>query len=245
MEGLTIMKTNFKKVCTLFLTGTVLSSSLLFGQVSATDNEGKNLEQLIMEWEEAGIDSNHFETIEKIRNYITKNVDDATFASLHIDRDDQPLGIIVLSFTKEISLDMKKEIEALVEEPAMVSFRVVEYTEDQLMEKQREIDLAIFEKDVLKNEGITVYHTRTDIINNKVEIGISPFNDTTAQSVYDKFETDMISVVEGHEVQLLTGELKSDIQEADHSVVPISIEDEGQHKGFLSKILEWIMQLFK
>lgn len=237
---------SIKKVCTVFLTGTLLSSSLLFsGQVLASEERGKNLEQLIMEWEEAGIDSNHFETIEKIRDYIAQNVDDSTFASLHIDREDQPLGIIVLSFTKEISLDVRTEIEALVEEPAKVRFRIVNYTEHQLAEKQREIGIAIFEEDVFKEDGITVYHVGTDIINNKVEIGISPFNDQTAQIVNDYFGNDLILVVEGLEIQLLTGDGKSDTEESDSKVMPISIEAEGQQKSFFSRILEWFMGLFK
>lgn len=236
------VKSNYK-VAALVLAGALLGSSILAsGQAQA--GETKSLEEQLQEWEAAGIDVNHTEAIEKIREYIAQNVDSGTFSSLHIDREN-PLGVIVLSFTKEISPQMQEEIEALAEKPAEVSFRVVKYTEEQLMAKQKEIDEAVFEQEVFKKDGFMVYHTSTDIINNKVEVGISPFNEQTAQIVYDKFGSDMVQVVEGHEVQLENAEDSAQEVEAVIMHATEEPQEQPQDKGFFAKIWTWFVGLFK
>ncbi|MFC0473393.1 hypothetical protein ACFFHM_23525 [Halalkalibacter kiskunsagensis] len=233
-------KSNLKKVRTLLLTSVIISSSLLYsGPVFATENT-KELETLLMDWEESGIDSNHIEAIDTIRNYLDKHVDDQIFSSLHIDREERPFGIIVLSFTKELSIDKKQEIEALIEEPSEVEFRVVTYTEQELLEKQHKIDSAIFEKHVFNEEEITVYHTGINIITNKIEIGISPYNELTSQSAKNYFNSDMIEVVEGGEAVLLDTELNEEVQ----VLMPISTNENDTNIGVFSKIKEWFVGLF-
>lgn len=166
------------------------------------------------------------------------------FASLHIDREEHLSGVIVLSFTKELSADVKKEILALVEDPAKVEFRVVQYTEEQLMKKQKEIDTAVFENEVFKGEEVSVYHTSSDIINNKVEVGISPYNDATKQLIFDHFGSEMVTVVEGQQMDLLTLEDSStSTEEADNTDVSLELEVEGQQRGIFTKFWNWLRGL--
>lgn len=234
-------KTN--KLGAILMAGALFSTSFMFSEHTYANNVlDKEREKLIVEEVEGGYDINHYETINKLQNFIKNNIDDQIFASLHIDREERTSGTIVLSFTEELSPAMKEEMKAFVEEPAEVTFRLVNYTENQLIEKQREIDTAIFENQVFEAEGISVYHTATDVINNKLNIGISPFNADTTQIVYDYFGSDMIEVVEGVEFQLLTEVVDDTVEE----VTTISVDVEKEEKqGFFAKIWNWLSQLFK
>ncbi|MDQ0256750.1 hypothetical protein J2S74_004172 [Evansella vedderi] len=232
-----------KKICFL---GLIIGFSFLYNTtVFSEEGEKVRLEERILEWEEAGIDPNHTETIEEIRSYLERHIAPGIFASLHIDRDERDLGVIVLSFTEDISGETKREIEALVEEPSEVAFRVVKFTEEQLREKQREIDSTVFEQNVFESEGITVHHTSPDIINSKVEIGISPFNDGTAQFVYDYFGDEMINVVQGYEVQLLIREGKpaGDAVETEEAMT-VTVAASNESTGFFTRIWNWFLGLF-
>lgn len=235
---------SYKKTCALFLTGTIIISGLSYsGQVLAND-EKQNREQQLMEWDKAGIDINYTEEIEGIHRYVSNKLEPGTFASLHIDREEHLSGVIVLSFTNELTAEMKDEIRALVEKPEKVEFRVVKYTEDQLMKKQQEIDIAIFENEVFKDEGISVYHTSSDIINNKVEVGISPFNDTTTQLILDQFGDEMVTVVEGQQMELQTTQNSPPVIDGeDHTVTTLNIEDEGKQQGIFAKFWNWLVGL--
>ncbi len=239
----------------IVLAGALVSTSLLFSEQASANTEPNQSERekLLVETNEEGVDINHYETIEKLRDYIKNNVNDGSFASLHIDREEALTGVIVLSFTKELSQNMKEEMNALVEKPTEVTFRVVDFTEDELIEKQREIDIASFEESVFEAKGISVYHTSTDVINNKINIGISPFNAETAQVIYDYFDSDMIKVEEGQQVHTLIDvateetEASEDVQETPKEVTTISLDDAAtdDKPGFFSKIWSWLTQWFK
>lgn len=193
---------------------------------AAADSESP-LEEIRLDEKETGDDRNHTETISKIQAYIDEHVPD-TFASLHIDREENPSGKVVLSFTEEISPEVKEEIKALANDPDEVSFRLVPYTEDELLLKQSEVDKAIFGDKVFQDERFSVSHTSTDIINHKVEIGILPFNEEAAQQVKDYFGDEMIQVVAGHEAQTLTEEKAED----------------DENTGFWTKFLSFLSNLF-
>ncbi|GAA0379111.1 hypothetical protein [Bacillus horti] len=244
-----------KKVHTLLIAGTLLGSTVLTGG-HALANEEKSFEELLVEWEAAGLDTNHTEAIEKIKAYVEQNIEPGVFASLHIDREQDPFGVVVLSFTKELSEAQKEEIAKLAEEPSEISIRVVEYTEQELNAKQAEIDKAVFEEGALKDLGITVYHTGTDIINNKVELGIDPFNEANVKAVKDYFgNPDYLNVVEGHQAHTLessvnAGEATEDAEQAvpisaEVDVMPISAVDEAEKQGFFAKIWAWFSGIFK
>ncbi|MBU9713873.1 hypothetical protein [Evansella tamaricis] len=233
---------NWKLAYKILLAGFML---FMFSNGVSADNNGKTFEERLMEWEAEGIDVNHTEAIENVREYISQMERRDTFASLHIDREERELGIIVLSFTEEVSPIVVEEIEAIVEDPAQVSFRVVSFTEQELIEKQREIDGVVFGDEFAEKEGISVFHTATDIINNKVEIGISPFNEETVETMETYFGTDMIRVVEGQQAQLLIGEDASNSLEGDAVGEEASLEHQGDKQGLFSRLLNWLRSLFR
>ncbi|MBU9720082.1 MULTISPECIES: hypothetical protein [Bacillaceae] len=193
-------------------------------------------------------------------------MDPSQFASLHLDYEQNPAGTIILSFTVEPSDEVKKEIEALVaDDPGDVAFRVVPYTEKELMEKQREIDHAVFEENVLEDKGISVYYTSPDIINSRVEVGISPFNEETVAVIHELFGDEMVEVVEGQQPQLLIGddaignkemavvedpvlqdalddEVEIQIMSSDSE---LDVMDSGEEPGFFARIWNWFIGLFQ
>ncbi|OLO39172.1 hypothetical protein BTR23_08940 [Alkalihalophilus pseudofirmus] len=229
---------NCKKVCHLILSSTIISSTLMFTNHVSANESRSDIERVILEAEENGIDINHTTSIEKVQEYIHREIDNHQFASLHIDREEDPFGTIVLSFTEELPPSKKEEILSFVAEPTKVSFRVVSYTEDQLIEQQRLIDSVVFGENVFSDEGITVFHTGTDVVNNKVEIGISPYNKQTVQTVFNYFDSEMITIVEGFEAQLLTESSSDDIEER-----TMVTDTEEEKKGFFSTIWNWFQRL--
>jgi hypothetical protein len=205
-------------------------------QVSAAgqgDSEGDadDFTRKVMEWEEKGIDPNHTEAIENIRAYIDSHMDKDTFASLHIDREERDLGVIVLSFTSPVADEHEQALTELAEDPVQITFHQVDYTEEELLEKQNQIDMDAFE-----DEGITIHHMGVDVIENRVEVGIDPLNEETAQIIYDTYGDEMIQVVQGYEVILLeeqnVGEDEMEEQELgeDESFHEPSDDESGRHE---------------
>jgi hypothetical protein len=138
-------------------------------------------------------------SIPEIQTYINENLRDI-FASLHIDRDGKGQEIVVLSFASEVSPQDKRAILALAENPELIDFRLVDYTEQELMAKQREITAAW---DSLNAEGIKIHTTGINVFINKVEVGIEPYNEDTIAKIHQAFGSEMVEVVQGYEVQLL------------------------------------------
>ena len=141
----------------------------------------------------------YINSIDDIQAYIYENIRDS-FASLHIDRDNKGQEIVVLSFASELSPSHKQAIQALADNPELIVFRLVDFTEQQLAEKQREISLAW---DSFEGEGIKIHHTGVNVFNNRVEIGIEPFNKESIAKIHKAFGSEMVEVVEGHEIHLL------------------------------------------
>ncbi|MEB1808602.1 MAG: hypothetical protein LPK26_15140 [Bacillaceae bacterium] len=234
------MVLTFTKARGYLLTGTIITSCFLSTTfATANDNQDQTIERIMAEVEETGIDINHTESIEKVQDYIRKHIGREWFASLHIDRDEDPLGTIVLSLTEVLPLNMQEDLLSLVEPPTKLSFRVVTYTEDELMEKQKQVDQAVFHDKVFEVEGINVYYTTPNILNNKVEIGLAPLNEHTTQLVYNYFGSDMISVVEANDVQLLTEDTIST-----KGKTPYSEKDQDKKDGIFSSIWNWFRGLF-
>lgn len=175
--------------------------------------------------------------IEKIHDYIDKNIDKEIFASLHIDRDEDPRGKIVLSFTEEITDEMKGELNALTDGTVELIFRLVPLREEQLVEKQREVDELVFREKVFANKGIDVNHTSVDIIDSKVEIGIFPFTEETKKVVEDYFDDEMIEVVEGAASYLLMSYDQNNDENGENNL-------EVEKTSFFQKVLDWFRSLF-
>jgi len=186
------------------------------------------------------------DSIAAIQEYIQKSIPSDIYASLHIDSDNNAEGI-VLSFTKELSKEQQNEILSLVDEPQKVEFRVVEFSEQELMKKQQEIDSK---QRVLEAEGIILRTTGINVYSNKIEIGIEPFDDKNIAKVYELFGDDMIEVVQGHEIQLLatnaadTGMEMAVTTAADADDILMTKTNEEAKIGFFQRIVEFFKGLF-
>lgn len=79
-----------------------------------------------------------------------------------------------------------------------------------LFEKQREIDQYVFKDHVqdIEEKGFAI--TYTGITDTNVEIGITPFDDSNAQYLYDIFGSEGVKVVASEEAMLYTTEVAPD-----------------------------------
>ena len=133
-------------------------------------------------------------SMENVQAYVDDHIDSRIFASIHLDwKREYPT--IILSVTEPLSERQQSELQQLVAKPTELEIRIVDYSEDELLQKQAEIKMDAFEE-----EGVTIWHTGIDVYSNRVEIGIEPFNEKTAQRVYDQYGDEMITVTKGHEV---------------------------------------------
>lgn len=85
--------------------------------------------------------------------------------------------------------------------------------EKELLEKQKEIDLYVFEQHAkeIADKGFMVTHTAP--IDNYVEIGITPYNEANADYLYKAFGKELVKVIEGQ--QAVTMEFAADGNPAD------------------------------
>lgn len=212
----------------------------IFTVQAMDEHEIDPLSREFEEWNEPDIDVNHFAVIQEMMDYIKQNINKDIFASLHIDREEKAIGIIVLSFTEELRDVDKHALEALAEESVEVRFRVVDYSERELLEKQAEVDsdLSRFE-----DLGITIYHTGVNVFINRVEIGISPFTEENANIIYQYFGDEKIYVVEGHEIQLLFA-IELD-EEASVNTAFISSEEDKKDLNFFQRFVKRVMDFFE
>ncbi len=213
----------------------IFSLSGFGGQFTlAESGEVDSFTEQMQVWEEQGVDPNHTEVTENIMDYIDENIEDDVFVSMHIDREQRDLGVLVFSFIEQISEEAKQDIKNLVEEPAEIELREVTYTESELTKKQEEIDLSEFE-----DRGITIHHTGVDVINNQVDVGILPFNEENAQIIYDEYGAEMVQVVEGVDAQLL------DVSTRDENAKQVKTEDnKNVFQTFFLSIRNWFNNLF-
>ncbi|MRH43511.1 hypothetical protein GH741_12560 [Aquibacillus halophilus] len=214
---------------------TALSTFILFSSPIVGLANPADLTEKILEWEKQGIDPNHSEVIDKIRDYIEKNIDDGIFASLHIDREERDLGILVFSFTEPIAEEHKQAMEQFLTEHAEIQFREVEYTEDQLLAKLEEMDFEDF-----KDEGITIHHTSLDTIGNKIEVGISPYSEENVNVIKEQYGYEMITVVESDQSAVLEDNEQAETANTDET----QADDKNFLKRILASIKEWVGNLF-
>ena len=139
-------------------------------------------------------------SIAEIQEYINENIHEDLYASLHIDRNESGKEIVVLSFTQEIEASKKNDILALADDPSLIIFRTVDFSEKELFQKQREIDASWKS---LAEKGINVYTSSINVFINRVEIGVDPLNEETIAELNQRYGSEMIEVVQGYEVHLL------------------------------------------
>jgi len=174
-------------------------------------------------------------SIGEIQEYINENIHEDIYASLHIDSDKDGNEIVVLSFTQEIIGNQKDDILALADNPSLIVFRIVDFSEKELSLKQREIDESW---DSLNREGIRVYHTGINIFTNRVEIGVDPYNEETTTKIYQAFGSEMVDVVQGYEVNLLGDIANENTMEASSEV---EVED---GPNFFQRIINFFKSVF-
>lgn len=82
------------------------------------------------------------------------------------------------------------------------SLHLASAAEDRLTNKQAEIDeyVAGAGQEELSAQGFTVTHT--GVVGDKVEVGITPYNEQYAEFLYEKFGRDIVQVVEGEQAIL-------------------------------------------
>lgn len=179
-------------------------------------------------------------SIREIQAYINENISDDIYASLHIDRDTEGKEIVVLSFTQAIQGSQKDDILSLADNPSIIDFRIVDYSEKELTKKQREIADSW---DGLGAEGIKIYHTGINVFTNRVEIGVDPYNEDTITKLHQAFGSEMIDVVQGYEVQLLGDMNDAARMEATNEVVADNSPNLFQRiVNFFKSVFDWILK---
>jgi hypothetical protein len=128
-----------------------------------------------------------------------------------------------------------------LEAPVSIQIQQVS-NEDELTQKQNEIDRYVFEihEEDFAKKGITV--TNTGVIGEYVEVGITPLNEENSNYIYEIFGKDKVKVVEG--VQAVTlGSV--DVPYEVSVQMPIPIEKEASSfVAFFNNIWEWIKNIF-
>lgn len=176
---------------------------------------------------EDGVDPNHTDVREAIQAYVDEELSD-TFASMYIDRDDRDLGVLVFQFTEMPDEAHIDAMHALKDDDAALEIREVDMTEEELQSIQSDIDADGFSRD-----GFAITHTATMIQNGTVEIGINPYRDEHADALYDQYDADLITVVEGQEATVDSGE-----PDVDEHVV------QEERRDLFQRILNWFRNLF-
>ncbi|SFM13350.1 hypothetical protein SAMN04487943_108124 [Gracilibacillus orientalis] len=225
------MKSCLKK---LLLCGVLAGSAFVLPTTIFAEANAEELEGTMIELEEG---RNHTETIENAQQYIEEHLSDS-FSGLYIDREEKQTGVVILMFTESVAEEHRQALKAFAEQPKEIEIREVDYTEDQLIEKQTKIDEDGFEYD-----DFTIYHTGVDIITGKVVVGIDPLNEKNVQFLHDKYGDELVDVVEGQkattlETTAMDAEMNDSMETTDKSA------QEEQERNFFQKMIEAIKGWF-
>ncbi|WP_208591140.1 hypothetical protein [Gracilibacillus suaedae] len=209
----------------------IVGSVLLLPAVVFAEADKEELKRTTIESEEG---MNHTETIENAKQYIEEHLADS-FAGLYIDREEKQSGIVVLMFIEPIADEHRQALKTFAEQPEDLEIREVDYTEEQLIEKQKEIDGDGFEYD-----NFTIYHTGVDIITGKVVVGIDPLNEENVQYLHDKYGEELVEIVEGEQATTLEMKTMDNVMENDKEVTT----QQGEERNFFQKIIDTIKGWF-
>ncbi|MFD2655823.1 hypothetical protein [Gracilibacillus thailandensis] len=228
------MKSWLKKV---MLFGLIAGSAFVLPTTIFAEANAEELEGTMIELEEG---MNHNEIIEDAQQYIEEHLSDS-FAGLYVDREEKQTGVIVLMFTESIADEHRQALEGFAKQPEDIEIREVDYTEEQLIEKQREIDQDGFEYD-----DFSIYYTGVDIIDGKVEVGIDPLNEENIQFLQDKYGEELIDVVEGEQattLEMTTMDAEMESQQLEDKVVTTQQEQDDE-RNFFQKIIDTLKGWF-
>ena len=107
------------------------------------------------------------------------------------------------------------------------SYQLVAEASDSLTAKQAEIDAFVFGTgaEEIAAQGFSVTHTV--VIDGKVEVGITPYDDKSTSYLYDKFGPDSLQVVEGTQAVLLETNAVGDKTEEGDALTEKQLEIDG------------------
>ena len=101
------------------------------------------------------------------------------------------LGLCISAFSTSVAF-----AQAVSSDVAATSEVVQTEGTKELMEKQRQIDQYLFEDHTKELEAKDIFVNYTGIVDDYIEIGISPYNDENANYLYEALGKDGIKVVE-------------------------------------------------
>jgi hypothetical protein len=101
------------------------------------------------------------------------------------------LGLCISAFSTSVAF-----AQVASSEVAPISATEQSEGTKELMEKQRQIDQYLFEEHAKDLEAKEIFINYTSIVDDYVEIGISPYNDENANYLYEALGKDSIKVVE-------------------------------------------------
>jgi len=156
------------------------TKSSKFG-VALTPTEEKELEK-------------RFERENKLKPLLTETLQtDPDFAWIYIDQTKN--GQFNIGFTKPINekLEKIKELTSLIEDSDLIKIHQAKISEKDL---NLEMERVIKEIDYFNSIGITVHKVNTNIPKEKVEIHISPYDNSSVQAIKSRLNSDFIDVVE-------------------------------------------------
>ncbi len=101
------------------------------------------------------------------------------------------LGLCISAFSTSVAF-----AQVASSEVAPINATVQSEGTKELMEKQRQIDQYLFEDHAKDLEAKEIFVNYTSVVDDYVEIGISPYNDENANYLYEALGKDNIKVVE-------------------------------------------------
>ncbi|MGP4040788.1 hypothetical protein ACTWP4_12965 [Gracilibacillus sp. D59] len=226
------MKSCLKLIlCGVVASGVFVIPTTVFAEANAEELEGSMIEL------EEGM--NHTETIKNAQQYIEKHLSDS-FAGLYIDREEKQTGVVVLMFTESVTDEHRQALEGFAEQPDDIKIKEVDYTEEQLIEKQKEIDEDGFEYD-----NFIIYHTSVDITTGKVVVGIDPLNEENVQFLHDKYGEKLVDVVKGKQATTLeTTAMEAEMAGSKEMTNESAPEEQEEERNFFQKIVDAIKGWF-
>jgi hypothetical protein len=129
----------------------------------------------------------------KVKSFIENHVSNDDFSGLYIDQKNG--GILKVGFTQPLSQmeSIINQIKSIFPEPQYLSF----YQANNSEEKLTNLHKQVFEQmEHLKDRGIEITGINTNIVDNKVDVGIKSLTEEKAKVIFELFGKDSIHVFE-------------------------------------------------
>lgn len=178
-----------------------------------------------------------FGSVQAIEEYARTNLAE-TFAGLYLAgaSDGQP-GTIIVAFTDAPPAEHEQAMRELAGEQE-ITFRLVDYSLNELQTKQREIEQHFPE---LESQGVEIVSIGVNLPSNRVIITVTGDVAHAESILTERFGSNMIEVIAGEPVQLMPA--TSDANDAEIALEAAISEgkDDGTAKpGLLQRILNFL-----